>query len=152
MIYLYFLLKPFSCFSVIKKTMRNILEVGNHLWLGFPAKENFCEKCKISLAYSFVFRKLIRGFSNFLPKWILRKEAKKCGNSRGQTEKKIYAQCSLREKSLTWYCGANSTCSWFSCMRVIGNKFPSNHITPSWWGIEVFLRHTLYNWRHLLRA
>ena len=39
---------------------------------------------------------------------------------------------------LTWYRRANSTCSWFSCMRVIGNKFPSNHITPSWCDNEVF--------------
>ena len=37
-------------------------------------------------------------------------------------------------------------------MRVIGSKFPSNHITPSCWDIDVFLRHALYNWRHLLHS
>ena len=39
---------------------------------------------------------------------------------------------------LAWFCVENLTFSWFSAMRVIGNRFPSNYITLSWLYLFMF--------------
>ena len=51
-----------------------------------------------------------------------------------------------------WYCGADSTCSWFSCMRIEGDWKQVSVKSYRSVLVRVFLRRTLYNWRHRSNA
>jgi len=65
----------------------------------------------------------------------------------------VFHSVPKEQKFFAWYCGANSTCSWFSCMRIEGD-WKQVSVT-SYHSVLVrvfFLRRTLYSCRHRLNA